>query len=623
MSSPRNEINSAVGAKAGGKAKAASTDEARLRDHPAIVRRGVAVSSGLVNGVAHLLHTEDLTTEDRALHEGEVEKEISRFRLAIRRSRDELSALKECLNGDPDDPAHRVLEAHQLLLDDVSLLEQVRIGVEEQGKPAAVAFSTVLQTSISALESADTEYFRGRSADLRDVQRRVLRHLVGDIYSRPSSVPAGAIIVANELSPTDAASFDPSRIAGLVIDHGGATSHAAILARARGIPAVVGLVDLSSRVENGDPILLDGDRGEIVVFPNPGQVEVFNERRVRSERRAEIIRRNEGAPTVSLDEEKVRLYANIETAADIDPLERVHSDGVGLFRTEFFFLDRSDLPGEEEQFLTYQEVLRRVRPNPVTIRAFDVGGDKFRSLLGTTRSDNPFLGVRGIRLLLQRPELFRSQLRAILRASIHGRARILYPMISSVEELRDANALTDSVREELLEEGALLEPVARGAMIEVPAAVTMAAELANECDFLSIGSNDLIQYTLAVDRGNEHVAHLYDPFHPAVVRNIGATVRAGQKAGVEVSSCGEMSGDIYGAALLLGLGCDTLSMSVTQLAQIKDLIRRVRMSDLREMAEKILQEPTAESIRRTMAETLVPILGEDAPMPVQKRLGRF
>lgn len=598
---------------------------ARARRLGSVHRTGIPVSGGLVIGPAHLVESDDAPPVDRPLASGEEAAEVRRFRVAIRRSRDELRALKEVLSSDPDDPGVRVLDAHLLILED-SALEEVLERVRRERRSASVLLGQVFQKHITSLEASDAEYFRARAADIRDVRRRIMRHLEGDSRGGGSSVPVGSILVATELSPSDAASFDPARVRGVVTDHGGATSHAAILARSRGIPAVVGLVNLAPHIREGDTVLVDGDHGDVVVRPTPSEVRSFETRRKLSLRREKALARIDKEPAVTLDAHPISIQANIEIPEDADVVARLHCSGVGLFRTEFFFLGRDQPPDEEGQLRAYRRVVRRLKPDPVTIRTFDLGGDKFASYVGTTRTDNPFLGVRGIRFLLQHRDVLKTQLRAILRASTQGKVRILYPMVTSVEELREANEVREEARRELKREGVRVGPVECGIMIEVPAAVALADLFARECDFFSIGSNDLIQYTLAVDRANQNVAYLYDPFHPAVLRALAATLQAGQRAGIPVSACGEMAGSLHGAAFLLGLGCTQLSMAPKSIRRIKDLVRRVQIVDLRRMTEEALLQSTGADVRRVVEAALRPILGADAaPLmaaPPGKRDGR-
>lgn len=585
-------------------------------------RQGVPVSDGLSAGPAYLILPAELPTEERRVPKGEEAHEVRRFRLAVRRSRDELHALRECLVGDTDETGLRILDAHSRLLEDPELLAAVLSLIRVDRLAAESALYQVFQKMIQALEAAGLEYFRARSADIRDVKRRILRHL-DEAGGERASIPSGVILVAPELAPSESTVLDPERVLGLITDHGGATSHAAILARSRGIPAVAGLVDLSHHVSNGDWILLDGHTGRVVVRPGAAERQSFEARRRVWQRRHAALARQETRPCVTRDGHPIRLLANIESPADIEHVLASGADGIGLYRTEYFFLASTHLPDEEGQCRAYRQVLRRLGRRPVTIRTLDVGGDKFASYLGTSRTDNPFLGLRGIRFLLLHQDILRTQLRAILRAAGHGEVRILFPMISSVEEVREVNHILDEVEQDLRREGhELTAKIERGVMIETPSAVTLADHLAREVDFFSIGSNDLIQYTLAVDRGDEKVAHLYDPFHPAVLRALAQTIEAGARGGIRVTSCGEMSGDLYGAALLVGLGCASLSMSPPRIAEVKALLRRLFLSELREWAADALRQPTGAEVRAVLRAGLEAYVGGCEPTgPPSPRAG--
>jgi phosphoenolpyruvate-protein phosphotransferase (PTS system enzyme I) len=581
-----------------------------------IVRSGVPASGGLASGPVHLVvPAEEPVVKDRTLAPGEDAREVRRFRLAVRRSLDEINALRECVLGDPSDQGLQILDAHRMLLDDQEFQQQVIEGIRTRRRPAALALSEVLNEVIQRLESAGSEYFRARSADLADIRRRVLRHLEGTpATARP--VPAGAVVVAVELSPSETTSFDPEVVRAVVTDHGGPTSHAAILARSRGIPAVVGLIDFSAHAREGDRVLVDGHRGTVVLRPGPDELRDFEARRRHEARRLRLRDERGAGPAVTLDGHPVKLLANIETADDAPHVVRTEVEGIGLYRTEYFFLHGSHLPDEEGQYRAYKKVVQALKPRPVVIRTLDAGGDKFAAYLGTQRELNPFLGMRGIRFSLMHPDIFRIQLRAILRASAHGEVRLLYPMISSVEEVRAANALADEAAAELRREGVAVAPrVERGVMIEVPAAVGISDLLARETDFFSIGSNDLIQYTLAVDRSNEKLASMYDPFHPAVLRSLSYTIDVAHRAGIPISSCGEMSGSPAGAAVLLGLGCNALSMSVFQIEEVKNLVRQVSLVDLRRLAEELLRKATTEEIHAAVRAAIGHLIetGSDRP----------
>ncbi len=584
--------------------------------------RGVPAADGLASGRAHKMSPAvESTEEDRPLAPGEEKSEARRLRAAIRRSLDEIQALRECMLSDPDDPGLKILDVQRMLLDDQDFQKKVLDQIRLKQKTAASALAAVFRETVAPLESAGSEYFRARAADLLDVKRRILKHLEGsEATVRP--IPRGSIVVASEISPSETTSFDPEMVCGVITDHGGPTSHAAILARSRGIPAVVGLGNVAGHVREGDLILVDGYRGTVIARPGPSELKDFEKLRRREARRTRRMAERDAGPAVTVDGHPITLLANMESEEDAAKILEAGAQGVGLFRTEFFYLKGRNLPDEEEQYRVYRKIAHRFRPSPVTIRTLDAGGDKFASFLGTRKENNPFLGLRGIRFSLSHPEIFRTQVRAVLRASAHGHVRILFPMISCCEEVDAALRTVDEAARELRKEGRpMADRIERGIMIEVPAAVTLADLLAQQVDFFSIGSNDLIQYTLAVDRGNEKLAYLYDPLHPAVLRALAHTVSAANRARIQVSSCGEMSGSPYGAAVLIGLGCTHLSMSPFQIREVKDLVRRVALVDLRRLAEEALRQATVEAVRSTLHASLGALLDRNGvdPTPGTRR----
>lgn len=559
--------------------------------------RGVPASPGLAEGPAHVVVQDEEPAEERTVAGGAVRLEVRRFRVAVRRARDEISALKECLIVDPEDPGTEILDAHMMLLEDPEVLGEITRLIETEKLAAESAVRRVLRGLSHQLESAGTDFLRSRAIDLRDVKRRILRHL--GVEGKPQRFPNHPVVlIARDLPPSETAAFDRERILAFITDHGGPTSHVAILARSRGIPAVVGTGDLSANVHEGDRVQVDGYTGEIVLRPGAAEARRFQVRRAEREKRVRDVETVAGKPAMTLDGREIVLLANIETPEDAGVALDAGAEGVGLYRTEFFFMREPRLPDEETQARVYRQVVRRMRGRPVTIRTMDLGGDKLASYLGTSREDNPFLGLRGIRFSLAHPDIFRLQVRAILRASAIGKVKIMLPMVSSVDELRAARRVIGECVSELRDEGVpIAETVPLGVMIEIPAAVAIADLLAREADFFSIGSNDLIQYSLAVDRGNEKIAHLYDPFHPAVLRLLRETILAAREAGIPVSSCGEMSGNTLGALVLAGLGCSQLSVSPYRLPIVKRLVRSVRLTGIESLALAALASPTSMEVK--------------------------
>jgi len=568
--------------------------EARASEE--IRSRGVPASPGLAEGPAHVVVHEEGPFEERTVAARAVRVEIRRFRVAVRRARDEISALKECLIVDPEDPGTEILDAHLMLLEDPEVLGAITKAIEGEKLAAESAVRRVFRGLSHQLESTGIDYLQSRAIDLRDVKRRILRHL--GVESEPHKMPSHPVIlIARDLPPSETASFDRERVLAFVTEHGGPTSHVAILARSRGIPAVVGMGDLATYVKEGDRVLVDGTSGEIIVRPGAEEARRFHARRIEREKRIRATDSVAGKPAMTLDGREVVLLANIETPEDASFALDAGADGVGLYRTEFFFIREPRLPDEEAQTRVYRQAVRRMRGRPVTIRTMDLGGDKLASYLGTSREDNPFLGMRGIRFSLAHPDIFRAQIRAIYRASAIGKVRIMLPMVSCVDELRAARRLIGECANELRAEGVpIADSIPLGVMIEIPAAVAIADLLAREADFFSIGSNDLIQYSLAVDRGNEKIAHLYNPFHPAVLRLLRETVLAAREAGIPVSSCGEMSGNPLGALVLLGLGCNQLSVSPYQLQIVKRLVRSVRLAGIESLVLAALASPTSSEV---------------------------
>jgi phosphotransferase system enzyme I (PtsI) len=552
---------------------------------------GIAVSAGICRGKILVLHRARHIIARRGLADNELVEEVGRFEKALVQTRQQILEIQgkvlETLSSKEAD----IFEAHLLMLEDRVLVDEVVKMVRDQKVNADFAFHTVAERYVTALVSANDEYLRERANDMRDLTARVLDNLleVEDEFDL-HHLAEPCILVSHDLSPSTTAQLDKKFVLGFATDIGGQTSHTAIMARSLGIPAVVGLQTVSQELDSGDYALLDGYNGTVIVNPTDQTLFEYGQLAKIKASLAEKLREIQQQPAVTLDGKFIHLSANIEDQNDIEAVLAHGAEGVGLFRTEYLFISRESLPTEEEQYQSYRKVAAALKPNPVIIRTLDLGGDKFASHLQLAKEVNPFLGWRAIRFCLAQPELFRAQLRAILRASAEGNVKMMYPMISGLEELNQANALVEKCRAELRAEGLPFdEKMEIGAMIEIPSAALIADVLAPRVKFFSIGSNDLIQYTLAADRTNEKVSHLYEPTHPAIIRLIKTTVDAAHRHNIWTGVCGEVAGDPVLAPLLIGLGVDELSAAPTVVAQVKYIVRRLKLNETQALAEFALQ----------------------------------
>lgn len=555
------------------------------------VFRGIAVSAGICRGKILVLHRARHIIARRGLADHELNEEVGRFEKALVQTRQQILEIQgkvlETLGAKEAD----IFEAHLLMLEDRVLVDEVIRMIRDQKVNADFAFHTVAERYVTALVAANDEYLRERANDMRDLTARVLDNLleVEDEFDlRHLAEPC--ILVSHDLSPSTTAQLDKKFVLGFATDIGGQTSHTAIMARSLGIPAAVGLQTISQELNSGDYALLDGYNGTVIVNPTDQTLFEYGQLAKIKASLEEKLHEIQQQPAVTLDGKFIHLSANIEDQNDIESVVAHGAEGVGLFRTEYLFINHESLPTEEEQYQSYRKVATALKPNPVIIRTLDLGGDKFASHLQLAKEVNPFLGWRAIRFCLAQPELFRAQLRAILRASAEGNVKMMYPMISGLEELNQANALLEKCRAELRTEGLPFdEKMEVGAMIEIPSAALIANVLAPRVKFFSIGSNDLIQYTLAADRTNEKVSHLYEPTHPAIIRLIKTTVDAAHRHGIWVGVCGEVAGDPVLAPLLIGLGVDELSAAPTVVAQVKYIVRRLKLNETQALAEFALQ----------------------------------
>lgn len=571
---------------------------------------GIAAAPGIGLGPIVRLEREEVVLRDVPVPPERADFEVARFQGALQRARDDLRGVRDGIAAELGEEEARIYDAHLLILDDPELLQAVERGIRVEGKMPGVLFRRYMSVVAAHLEGATDPYLRERRDDVLDVERRVLRHLTGT--ARASGVlPDGepALVVAHDLMPSEVATLGRDRVLGFVTEVGGRTSHSAIVARGRGIPAVMSVKGILQHVKNGDYGAVDGWSGRFEVNPDEETAGHYRARRSRLEQERRTLEAVRPEAAVTQDGRRIELGGNIELPEEAGQVLDAGGDSIGLFRTEFFYLNRLELPDEEEQYASYRAVVERLGSRPVLFRTMDLGGDKVASYLGMTHETNPFLGWRGIRFALHHPELLLTQIRAIYRASAHGRVRMMFPMVSSEEELLQALALCATAREQLAAEGAAFDAdLEVGVMVETPGAVWIADVLARHARFLSIGTNDLTQYTLAMDRENERLASLYEPLSPAVLRSIDHTVRAGHAAGRWVGICGEMAGDPRTAVLLVGLDVDELSMACFDLPRVKAAIRGFRLDDARAVARDALACSSAAAVRALVRERIDPAL---------------
>nr|WP_217911729.1 phosphoenolpyruvate--protein phosphotransferase [Myxococcus sp. AM011] len=563
---------------------------------------GIGASPGVAVGHAFILDRKRIRTPKLRLAEAEVEPERMRMKTAVDLSDRQLAELKEQITRTEGSDHALILEAHRLMLHDPMLVDAVNQLIVEDRINAEWAVRRVARKIKHLFDNIPDEYFRERRSDVDYVADRIIRNLMGQVVDEEVEVPAEAIVVAHDLPPADAAMMARSgRVAGFVTDLGGQTSHTAIVARARETPAVVGAGRASEQISPGDLVAMDGTRGIILVNPTEEQLQSFRDEQRRHQEAEQVALATKDLEAISTDSFRIRLNGNMEFLEEIPSLLAHGAEGIGLYRTEFMFLDRKTAPTEEEHYRAYRQVLEAMGGRPVTIRTLDLGGDKVPGKTKHEKEPNPAMGLRAIRYCLSNRDLFRTQLRALLRASVHGNLRLMFPLICGVSELREARSELEACRTELGRAGV---PVGKrfpvGIMVETPSAAIIADRLAQEADFFSVGTNDLIQYSLAIDRQNREVAYLYRPLHLSVLRMLDTIVAAAKAANIPVSMCGEMAGDPLYTLVLLALGFDELSMTSGQIPAVKRFIRRVSRVDASVLLREAMELTTAEEIERFM-----------------------
>lgn len=562
-----------------------------------LVLKGIPASSGVAIGKVFLFNSEELLIPRRQITEADIPAEVMRFEEALVQTRHQILGIQRRLEDEMGQEHAEIFNAHLLVLEDQSLREEVLSGMKTQCLNVEAVFNDVVRKHLRAFARTNDEYLRDRTADIEDVRKRILRNLAGRHLDALGQLDEPVIVVAHALSPSETALMHKRHVLAFVTDVGGRTGHTAIMAKSLGIPAVVGVEVATARIEKEGLIIVDGTRGEVIVDPDPEAIRRYEVEQRRLQEISRQLRQLKDLPAETLDGHRVTLSANIEVPDEIPSVIAHGAEGIGLYRTEFFYLNRTDFPTEEEQFQSYKSVAERLAPQSVIIRTVDLGGDKFISPLDLPTEMNPFMGWRAIRFCLARPDVFRVQLRAILRASAYGNLKLMFPMISGLEELRRAHEILQGVRGELTREGHAFSPAMDvGAMIEVPSAALTCDLLAKEAKFFSIGTNDLIQYALAVDRVNEKIAYLYEPAHPAVIRLLKQILDAGHQAGIWVGMCGEMAGEPALALLLLGLGLDEFSVSPIQVPLIKKVIRAVEYHTAQTIAQQAMQFQTGKEV---------------------------
>ncbi|THE11785.1 phosphoenolpyruvate--protein phosphotransferase [Bacillus timonensis] len=557
--------------------------------------KGIAASAGIAIAKSFRLEHPDLTVEKQTISDKDAE--IKRFEEAINQSKDELEVIKNRANEELGEDKAAIFSAHLLVLSDPELLNPIKDKISSESVNAEFALQEVANMFITMFEGMDNEYMAERAADIRDVTKRVLAHLLGVTISNPSMISEEVIIIAEDLTPSDTAQLNRKYVKGFTTDIGGRTSHSAIMARSMEIPAVVGTKAVTSTIQNGVMVIVDGLDGDVIVDPSEEVLAQYRQKKEQYEAQKAEWAKLKNEKTVTSDGEHVELAANIGTPEDVKGVLENGGEAIGLYRTEFLYMGRDQLPTEEEQFDAYKTVLEKMEGKPVVVRTLDIGGDKELPYLNLPKELNPFLGFRAIRLCLEEQDIFRTQLRALLRASTFGNLKIMFPMIATLDEFRQAKAILMEEKEKLVASGtAVSDSIEIGIMVEIPSTAVLADQFAKEVDFFSIGTNDLIQYTMAADRMNERVSYLYQPYSPSILRLVSMVIEAAHKEGKWAGMCGEMAGDTIAIPILLGLGLDEFSMSATSILPARTQIKKLSKAEIASNKEKILSMSTTEEV---------------------------
>ncbi|EGQ3232114.1 phosphoenolpyruvate--protein phosphotransferase [Staphylococcus pseudintermedius] len=557
--------------------------------------KGIAASDGVAIAKAYLLVEPDLSFSNEKTDQAEAE--VQKFNEALNNSKIELTKIRNHAEEQLGADKAAIFDAHLLVLDDPELIQPIEEKIKNESASAPQALTEVTQNFITIFESMDNEYMKERAADIRDVAKRVLAHILGVELPNPSIIDESVIIVAHDLTPSDTAQLNKQYVQGFVTNIGGRTSHSAIMSRSLEIPAVVGTKSISESVQQGDMVIVDGLTGDVIVNPSDDEIKAYQHKRESFFADREALKQLRDEPSKTLDGHEVELAANIGTPNDLEGVHNNGAEGIGLYRTEFLYMGRDNMPTEDEQFEAYKKVLESMEGKRVVVRTLDIGGDKELPYLNLPEEMNPFLGYRAIRLCLDQPEIFRPQLRALLRASAYGKLNIMFPMVATIQEFRDAKALLLEEKENLKQEGVeVSDDIELGIMVEIPATAALADVFAKEVDFFSIGTNDLIQYTMAADRMSERVSYLYQPYNPSILRLIKQVIDASHQEGKWTGMCGEMAGDETAIPLLIGLGLDEFSMSATSILKARRQIKDLSRTEMVQLADRALNCATVDEV---------------------------